>query len=458
VTTLIESLLGRGRKAFTEPAFWQLDHLRYPMHGSTLGGDERIENDFEGYVRQAYKDNGVIFACILARQLLFSETRFQFRRFAGGRPGDLFGDPLLALLEQPWPGGTTGELLARMESDASLAGNFFATTADDHGRIGRGSRGGPGRRAVRIRPDWVTIVSGSPSGSQSPHALDAKIVGYQYLPPGSPDDEMLLLPEEVCHYSPIPDPHARWRGMSWLTPVLREIEADKAATVHKGRFFRNGATPALSVSLDKDVSVEAFEKFKAAFELNHKGADNAYRTLFLGGGADVKPLTMDLRQLDFKMTQGAGETRIAAAARVPPVIVGLSEGLAAQTYSNYNQAKRHFGDGTIRPLWRMAAASLQPLVDRGDGAQLWYDDRDISFLREDLRDAAEIQGREADTVRTLIEAGYEPDTAVKAVTTGDFTVLVHTGYVSVQLQQRGANPAPSLNGRGVNGQQALPAR
>jgi phage portal protein BeeE len=59
------------------------------------------------------------------------------------------------------------------------------------------------------------------------------------------------------------------------------------------------------------------------------------------------------------VTQGAGETRIAAAAGVPPVIVGLSEGLQAATYSNYSQARRRFADGTMRPLWRNAAVARE---------------------------------------------------------------------------------------------------
>ena len=42
---------------------------------------------------------------------------------------------------------------------------------------------------------------------------------------------------------------------------------------------------------------------------------NAYETLYLGGGADVKVVGNDFRQMDLKATQGAGETRIAAAAR-----------------------------------------------------------------------------------------------------------------------------------------------
>jgi hypothetical protein len=189
------------------------------------------------YVAGAYKANGPVFATILARQLVFSEARFQWRTFSNGRPGPLFGSPALSLLEKPWPNGTTGELLSRMEQDASLAGNAYETLADDLGNLGR-SATGPGRRIVRIRPDWVQIVIGSFSGD--PFDLDAKPLGYLYRPAtavvGRPDTwggEVLLLPSEVAHYSPIPDPIARFRGMSWLTPVLNEITSDKAATTHK---------------------------------------------------------------------------------------------------------------------------------------------------------------------------------------------------------------------------------
>ena len=63
----------------------------------------------------------------------------------------------------------------------------------------------------------------------------------------------------------------------------------------------------------------------------HEGLWNAYKTLYLGGGADAKIIGSNMQQLDFKTVQGHGETRIAAAAGVPPIIVGLSEGLEAAT-------------------------------------------------------------------------------------------------------------------------------
>ncbi len=407
------------------------------MFPAGAGEKERIENSFTDYVRQVYKSDGVVWACVLARLLLFSEARFQYRSYTNGRPTDLFDDPSLRLLEKPWPGGTTGELLAHMEQDVSLAGNSYWTKIEDDA----------GERLRRMRPDWVTIVTGSKSGS--PYALDAKPVGYLYEPKGVLDKQepVLLLPNQVAHYSPYPDPEAQWRGMSWLTPVLREIQSDQAATAHKLNFFKRGATLNLVMKLDKSVNTDDFDAFVERFKAQHEGAWNAYKTLFIGGGADVTPVSADMRQMDFKRVQGGIETRIAAASAVPPIVVGLSEGLDASTYSNYGQARRKFADHYARPHWRTASASLQTLVTPPKGADLWYDARDIAFLREDAKEEIEILKDRMLAIESGIRSGYTPESVVKAIESGDLSRLTHTGLYSVQLQPAGVNtptPEPPL--------------
>src|SRR5262249_6629919 len=129
-------------------------------------------------------------------------------------------------------------------------------------------------------------------------------------------------------------------------------------------------------------------------------------------------------------------TRIAAAARVHPVILGFAEGLqgSALNAGNYQSARRMFADGTLRPLWRNAAGSLAPLINVPGGAELSYDDRDIAFLKEDLKDTAQVQSAQAAAMRQLIDAGYEPDSVRDAVDADDWSRLVHTGLYSVQLQ------------------------
>lgn len=398
------------------------------MPTQTLAGkQEKIGPGFLGLAQGAYHSDGIVFACMLVRMLLFAEVRFQYRQRDKGRAGKLFGDKGLEILEKPWINGTTGDLASRAIQDVDLAGNFFVAKR-------------PGNILRRLRPDCVTIVYGSTTGRE----IDLEVAGYIYEPKGDLSDAdkepLVLLPNEVAHFAPIPDPLARGRGMSWITPVIREILGDKAATGHKLKFFENGATPNLVVKFDKDVQQAAYDQWVDAIEEGHKGAAKAYKTMYLGGGADVTVVGGNMKQIDFKEVQGHGETRIAAAAGTPPVLVGLSEGLKSATYSNYQQAIRRFSDGTMRPLWRNFSASMAPLINVPENAELWYDDRDIPFLQEDTKDAAEIQSRQAETISKLITAGYEPETVVAAVEAGDFTLLKHTGMVSVQMWKPGDGP------------------
>lgn len=447
----------REKKAFSEPPFWSPDHpLSLAWNAGTPTNDrETIENDFEGYVAGAFKRNGPVFACIQARQMVFSEARFQWRKFVNGRPADLFGSAELSLLENPWPGGTTGELLAHMEQDVSLAGNSYFTKCDEAGRFGNSAQG-QGLRLIRLRPDWVTLLIGSKSGD--PWAADAYVTGYLYQPKnsglmtgGNPlSTPLLLMPDEVAHYSPIPDPVARFRGMSWITPVIREIEADNGATTHKKKFFDNAAVPNMVVRFDAETSEDSFTEFVEKFKEQHQGSWNAYKTLFLMGGADVTPLTHDFRQMEFNQTVGKGESRIATAAGVPSSWVGFSEGMQGSSLNagNFSASRRRFADGTMRPLWRMAAASLQVLVTAPSGAALWYDDRDIAFLREDSMDRAEIMRTQMNAIDAGIKSGFEPDSVVEAIFNDDVSRLLgkHTGLVSVQMQP----PVEALSGESAH--------
>jgi phage portal protein BeeE len=403
---------------------------------------EPIPNDFTGLAREALKRNGVIFACMLVRMAVFSAPRFVFQRFNNGRPSELFGSRDLRLLETPWRGGTTQDLLARLIQDADLAGNSYWTVS--------------GGELVRLRPDWVQIileprtVPGLPdpdTGAPRSATLGWRRVGYVYYDdgPSSGSTPVFLRLDQVAHFAPIPDPEATYRGMSWLTPVIREVQADALMTRHKMKFFENGATPNMVVKHPPAASPETIRRVRDVLNENHAGIDNAYKTLHIGGGADVTVVGADLRKVEMSVTQGHGETRIAAAAGVPPVIVGLSEGLAAATYSNYGQARRRLADGTMHPLWGNAAGSFSTIVPPPDqGSRLWYDSRDVPFLREDSKDASEIAFKQAQTMRQLVDAGYTPESVSKAVLSGDFGLLQHSGLYSVQLQPAGASNTPPM--------------
>ena len=107
---------------------------------------------------------------------------------------------------------------------------------------------------VRLRPDLVTIVSEEVTDDlgriyRRPvgYAEDVKVTGEAREP-------QFYTVDEVAHYSPIPDPLAEFRGMSWLTPVVRELGADDALTEYKIAHMRNGAMPGLIFKYSQKLS------------------------------------------------------------------------------------------------------------------------------------------------------------------------------------------------------------
>jgi phage portal protein BeeE len=420
---------------FSLPGSWS--------YQQTLGGNEGAEpigRDFTGLVTGGFETNSIVFACELCRVMHFAEATFKYRRFNNGRPGPLFGDATLEQLEQPWAGGTTGDLLSRMLLHADFGGAAFVT------RVATA----PGKARLQLlRPDWMTIIIGSKGYADHPKwAPDSELVGYLYQPggPGGGATPVRYAAEEVAMFAPLPDPDQQFRGMSWLRPVLTDVAGDKAATVHKLKFFQNGATPNMIVNLDVQGTREEFQAWVDLFREGYEGNINAYKTLFLSKAVDTKVVGSDFNQMDFRQTVGVSETRIAACAGVPPVVVGLSEGLQGSSLNagNYNSARRRFSDGTMRPLWRNAAGSLAQVVTPPAGAHLWYDVRDVAFLKEDEKDQAQVQMYQAQAIRQLLDAGYKPDAVVEAVIADDLQQLVgqHSGLFSVQLQPAGTTFPP----------------
>ena len=380
------------------------------------------------------------FAAQMVRALVLSQVRFTLRNKAWtSTPGRRFGTTALGLLERPWTNATTGELVARMEWHAGLAGNAFVARRRNQLKV--------------LRPDWCALVYGSEQEPEdAAHALDGELIGMIYQNGGigsTRNKPVTLTPGDFAHWSPLPDPENAGIGMSWVTAALNDIRGDRAATEHKLRFFENGATPNMVVKGITATTKEQFDQIVEMLESNHSGVANAYKTLYLTAGADATVVGADLKQLDFKATQGAGETRIAMLGRVPAPLLQISEGLAGSSLNagNFGMARRIFADSWIYPSLQDLCASLAPLVRVPNDAELWFDTSDMPLLREDAKDAAEIEQIKASTIANLVKEGFEPESAKAAVIGQNMALLKHTGLLSVQLQPPGArNPAPDSKG------------
>jgi hypothetical protein len=376
--------------------------------------------EFESLVSRVFKRDGVVFGAITARALLLSETTFKFRNLA---TKELFGGPQLLPLEDPAPNVSTGELLIRAEQDVSIAGNWYCYR-NEYGHL------------VRLNPQFVSIMIASDFDPDDPgFAYDARVTGYLY--DTKRGKHQVFMPEEIVHWSPIPDPVLHFRGMSWLQPIIKEALGDQAITEHKLNFMGNAATPNMVVKFPESlVDPDQYRKIREAMS-DAKGVDNAGKTLYLMAGADVTVVGAHLKDLDLKAVQSVYENRIAVAARVPAVVLGTSEGMqgASLNSGNFAQAKKSFSQLWYHPTVKSLCAALARLVDVPAGAQLWFDPQAVALLNEDMKEIAETSWRDAATIRQLVDAGFEATSVTAYVVSRDPRDLKHTGLPSVQLQQ-----------------------
>lgn len=371
--------------------------------------------------RQAYLANSILHAVINARAKVFSEVRFAWRR---NRDGNLFTNQDLSLLERPWPGGTGTELLTRMIQSADLTGNAYV---------------------YRAEPDILQILD---AGKVEVVTDGRRKLGYNYWADGigSGDPRPIQL-DEMAHWAPIPHPSKAFVGVSWVSVVMTELQTDIKMLKHQERFFDNAATPNLWVKVEGRLSPDSARKLREDFDRQYSGFENAWKIPVLDGSADLRAVGASAVEMDYINVQKSTEARIASAGGVPPIIIALKAGLDASTYSNYAMAMRAFADHTIRPLWNSAVASLDQIVETPGGTELWYDDRSVAALRQDAKLEAEIQRIRAEAIRTYLDAGFDPDAAIRAVAAGDLAILegTHSGLFSVQLQEPGTEETENAN-------------
>lgn len=408
----------------------------YQTQGLTMTGlgpaVREVANDLPAYMR-AVRACPPAFAAQMVRAAILSQVRFNFRNAPGTTtPRRPFTTKALGLLEKPWPNGTTGQMVSQMEWHEGLTGNAYVY-----------NQATSPRRLRLLRPDWVGIMYGSQREPEDPlHAIDGEVIAYVYQQGGFMANRGRIetfMPDEIAHWCPLPDPESPGIGMSWLTPAIRDMQGDRAATEHKLKFFTNGATPNLVIKGIVAKDKEQFDMVVDMIDEKHKGLANAYRTLYLTAGADATVVGSNLRQMEFTEVQGKGETRIAMLSRIPAAILQISEGLqgSALNAGNFGPARRTLIDTFIYPWLQDLARALSPVIDVPLDAELWMDGTDMPILREDAKAEADIAQVDANTINTLITAGFTAKSVVAAVAAKDMTQLEHSGLVSVQLQPPG---------------------
>jgi phage portal protein BeeE len=400
-----------------DAGFWEGMASGAAVLTTTYGTPDReaILPGLAAFAQSAHASNSPVFSAELVRVMLLAEAVFILQ---ARDDKHLFGNTSLRILEEPWPDGSSGELIARAELDGGLAGNAY---------IWRPPAPQDGHNLVRLRPDWTTIISElvrHPGGGSY-----RRKIGFWVQPPAAvAEGEGEFYPaEEVAHWVPVgmEDPAANFRGVSWLAKVRREITGDDGLTAHKIKYLQNAASPNLLIRYQQKLAPATLDRIRERVTARYGGVDNAYKTLILDQGADSTVIGNSLQQMDFSNVEAAGEQRILAASGVPGVLVGLEPLRGAGR--GYQESLLKFANLWARPMWRSLCKALEKFVDdpsvQAGGSRLWFDTADIAALQDGEMERAQAALVRAQAVLAHVQSGAEFDSAVATVNSGDVTQL-----------------------------------
>lgn len=397
--------------------------------GYTVGGTGRISGDFEALVQNVHSQNNVVAAAVFARSLLLKEITFVWQNIKRQDPmfRQVSGDRRLLKLERPGQ-LTLPQTLATLEYHESYGGAGFLVDYEGELQVAAPDQ----MRVNLVGPDDADAVK---------MRRYSRKVGYTWFREGvdRPEAAVPLTLDEVAHWVPEPHPLYWWTGQSWVLSVLSEVAVDKAASRYVNEFMARAATPSMIVKPHEMLTSEQVDEYADIFAKEYAGAANAGKTMWLGGGSTVEVVGSKIAELDLKGITGGFENRVAVRARIPAAILGIRESLggSAMQTGNYNSARRMLADGWFQPTVRDLCATLETVMRPDEGERLWYDRADILFLQEDSLDQATILQAQAAAIRQLVDGGFDPATAVRAVKDNNLNALSHTGKLSVQLQPPG---------------------
>ena len=223
------------------------------------------------------------------------------------------------------------------------------------------------------------------------------------------------------HWAPIPDPQANFRGMSWMTPVMRDVQGDDGMSRYKIRYLEHDATPNMVIRYSQKLQPGTVDSIRERVNARYGGPDNAGKTLVLDQGADLTLVGNSLGQMDFSNVASVGAERILAAANVPGVLVGLEPLRGAG--KGFEESMTKFANLYAMPAWRGACGALSQLIDVPAGNRLWFDTSDIAALQDNAMTRGQAALVRAQALLALVQAGYTHESAIAAVDSMDLSQL-----------------------------------
>lgn len=176
-------------------------------------------------------------------------------------------------------------------------------------------------------------------------------------------------------------------GQSKLTQIYLEMEQYIAGAVHNKKLLANGARPSGVLTLDEEMSNDAYEKARAEVNSFYSGAENAGNILiFEGQGSKFESFNISPRDMDFANLSEKNITAIYNRLNIPLPFVSDK----TMTYNNLAESLYQLYILAVLPLTEAIFEGLTDLImwhyKDGDNYEIHYDEMDIDVMAKRKRD------------------------------------------------------------------------
>lgn len=333
-----------------------------------------VKREFLELAREGYSKNAVVYACVqlLAQSipeppLLAYQVDEKFQRVQVP-----FDHSLQRLIRAPNSEMTEYEMMELIEVQLDIAGrSYWWKRRNNLGEV---------IALIPLRPDRVGVQYGD-----SQQILE----GFNYFTPGTEQPQFIARRDMIA--LTLPDPAGETGGivesLGPLQVLAREVETDNEATAFVAALLKNSATPGGLLRVKQAISSKAaLERIKERFMSQFGGAKRG-EPMVLDADTEYETIGFNLQQLEFPNLRHVSESRIAAAFRVPSILVGLKVGLDAGIRATIQDQRKSFTETTLKTRWRRIsdAFTSQLAPDFGENLVLRFDLKQVTALAEQSR-------------------------------------------------------------------------
>lgn len=211
-------------------------------------------------------------------------------------------------------------------------------------------------------PQFVTIVPDR----------QKYVLGYEYKPTG--DEKILIEPNEVVHFK-YPNPANQFYGLGPLEAAVLAADLSSAMNEYETALMKNRAQPDMALVLPEKATMGKEERRRTYTDWRQRfgGYKKAGKLAIVTGGAELKPVSLTPKEMNFLQGRKASLNEMAAIHGIP---------MSKLTPDNVNKANAEVGE------IQHARNAVRPRVKKDEQRMNerlvpLFDDRGLIFLAYD---------------------------------------------------------------------------